>query len=99
VLALVSVPSSARAQAGVSQRALPNVLLLVDTSGSMERMIDNTLPKDNVNPQSGLQNTCVPGTASNPNRWARWTTRDQRLKRRRCLRRLGPVVTSRSVAP
>lgn len=40
------------------QAAPPNVLLLVDTSGSMERMPDGTLP------------VCTPGvTGQEPNRW------------------------------
>src|SRR5262245_20167506 len=59
LLALLGSTKLAHAQsaAGVTQKPLPNVMLLVDTSGSMERMNDNTLP------------VCVPGTASNPNRW------------------------------
>lgn len=69
VLALVSCPSTVRAQAGVAQKPLPNVLLLVDNSGSMERMLDGTLPKDNIAPPTGTTNVCVPGTPSNPNRW------------------------------
>ena len=69
VLALVSCPSTVRAQAGVAVKPLPNVLLLVDNSGSMERMLDGTLPMANTNPLPPLQNTCVPGTPSNPNRW------------------------------
>lgn len=61
--------------AGSTARPLPNVLLLVDTSGSMERMVDNSLPAQNRDPVSGLTiatpplNACAPGTASNPNRW------------------------------
>ncbi|MBX3192663.1 MAG: hypothetical protein KF819_37105 [Labilithrix sp.] len=76
---LVSLASDARAQiAGTVNRPIPNVLLLVDTSGSMERMPDNSLPSDNRNPDNppsftfptGVpQNACVPGTPSNPNRW------------------------------
>ncbi len=60
----------ANAQAGVTQRPMPNVLLLVDTSGSMERMADNSLPSANVGVVAGgLPNACSPGTESNPNRW------------------------------
>ncbi len=64
-LVLVSAFTAARAhaQAGVEAKALPNVLLLVDTSGSMERMFDNSLPSANA------ANACSPGVASNPNRW------------------------------
>ena len=58
------VPSTAHAQvAGTSGRPLPNVLLLVDNSGSMERV-----PSTGNTPVS-----CVPGTAANAdsiNRWA-----------------------------
>ncbi|MCL2724624.1 MAG: PilC/PilY family type IV pilus protein [Polyangiaceae bacterium] len=55
---------TAQAQTNVTtSKALPNVLLLVDNSGSMERMSDGTLPSDNV------ENACNPGVASSPNRW------------------------------
>jgi type IV pilus assembly protein PilY1 len=56
----VLASGDARAQqAGTSSAPLPNVLLLVDTSGSMERNTDDSLPK------------CTPGTltAPTPNRW------------------------------
>ena len=58
--------------AGTNQLPIPNVLLLIDSSGSMERMSDNTLPKDNN--AYNLDNTqqksqCIPGTSSLPNRW------------------------------
>ena len=69
MLAVFCAASDARAQAGVAQKPLPNGLLLVDTTGSMERMIDNTLPGFDL---AGLPNpatACVPGTASPPNRW------------------------------
>src|SRR5262249_15933861 len=53
-----------------TQKPMPNVLLVVDTSGSMERMPDNTLPIANVGVVSGgLPNACNPGVESNPNRW------------------------------
>lgn len=61
--------------AGLVAKPLPNVLLLVDTSGSMERMADGSLPRENRDPATGavlttaVKNACVPGTASNPNRW------------------------------
>ena len=61
--------------AGTTARPLPNVMLLVDTSGSMERMVDNSLPIANRDPVTGATlgaapyNACAPGTASNPNRW------------------------------
>jgi type IV pilus assembly protein PilY1 len=62
-------PTDARAQlAGTSAGPLPNVLLLVDTSGSMERMGDGSLPSANA------ANKCKVGTGaadlvSEPNRW------------------------------
>lgn len=57
-------PASARAQvAGTSSKPLPNVLLLVDTSGSMERMPDGSLPGATAG------SACAPGSASDPNRW------------------------------
>src|SRR5262245_26870902 len=49
--------SAAHAQLDVNS-PLPNVLLLVDTSGSMEYMADGSLPP-----------TCVPGSPSSLNRW------------------------------
>jgi type IV pilus assembly protein PilY1 len=55
-LALVASPAHAQVS-GTTRKPLPNVLLLVDTSGSMERMTDSTLP------------ICSPGTESEPNRW------------------------------
>lgn len=77
-LALLLTHGNADAQiAGTTNRPLPNVLLLVDSSGSMERMPDNSLPSQNRNPAnppsftfvSGPTNQCQPGVASNPNRW------------------------------
>ena len=58
-LAALSSVSDARAQvAGSAARPLPNVLLLVDNSGSMERKPNNQLPN------------CVRGsTTSEVNRW------------------------------
>lgn len=58
VCASLLVASSAHAQlAGTQTGQIPNVLLLVDTSGSMERMSNGTMP------------TCNPGTQTTPNRW------------------------------
>lgn len=79
-LALVLTHGTADAQiAGTTNRPLPNVLLLVDTSGSMERMPDNSLPSANRDPITGTTyvpappvtypNACSPGVQSNPNRW------------------------------
>lgn len=62
-LAGLAASGHASAQpSGALQSAPPNVLLLVDTSGSMERMGDGTLPQ------------CAPGDDTNPaknvpNRW------------------------------
>jgi type IV pilus assembly protein PilY1 len=67
---LLCVATHANAQiAGTTTRPLPNVLLLVDTSGSMERMGDSSLPSANRLPPSMTTNVCVPGVQSNPNRW------------------------------
>ena len=63
--ALVAAPAEAQL-AGTTNKPLPNVLLLVDTSGSMERMSDGSLPSQNF---GGATNACSPGNASNPNRW------------------------------
>jgi type IV pilus assembly protein PilY1 len=59
-LAALTSVNDARAQgAGSAGRPLPDVLLLVDNSGSMERKPDNQLP------------SCTAGDASSePNRWA-----------------------------
>ncbi len=64
------VSGDANAQiAGSTARPLPNVLLLVDNSGSMERMVDNSLPSANRAPTPLPVNACAPGSPSNPNRW------------------------------
>ena len=69
-LTVLGTSGDASAQiAGTTNKPLPNVLLLVDSSGSMERMPDNSLPSDNRTPPTGTTNVCVPGTPSNPNRW------------------------------
>ncbi len=72
---MLGIAGHAQAQiAGTTAKPLPNVLLLVDTSGSMERMPDNTLPSANHNPAGGTLitapfNKCAPGSPTNPNRW------------------------------
>ncbi|MDB4939002.1 MAG: Type fimbrial biosis protein PilY1 [Labilithrix sp.] len=73
---LLCMSTHANAQiAGTTARPLPNVMLLVDTSGSMERMPDNSLPATNRKPGGGTLlapatlNQCDPGVGSNPNRW------------------------------
>ncbi|MEZ4308400.1 MAG: PilC/PilY family type IV pilus protein [Polyangiaceae bacterium] len=64
--AAISYAGSASAQADITP-PLPNVLLLVDTSGSMEYMADGTLPQlDGLN---RCKPPSVPGE-SNENRWA-----------------------------
>ncbi len=55
---------NADAQLGAANVPLPNVLLLLDTSGSFENMIDGNTPET-----AGENGTCVPGTQSVPNRW------------------------------
>jgi type IV pilus assembly protein PilY1 len=71
-IALVLGPASASAQQLDVNPPLPNVLLLIDNSGSMERMIDGTYP------ESTPQNTCNCDAVSGacdftahpaPNRW------------------------------
>lgn len=56
------VAQGAQAQLVDVSPPLPNTLVLLDTSGSMEKMIDGTDPE-----ASG--GTCSPGVASDPNRW------------------------------
>jgi hypothetical protein len=68
-LTILGTSGDARAQiAGTTTRPLPNVLLLVDSSGSMERMADNSLPSDNRGSPTPT-NVCSPGVESTPNRW------------------------------
>jgi type IV pilus assembly protein PilY1 len=55
-VAVLVTPASVSAQIDIDPPA-PNVLLLVDSSGSMERMVDGTLP------------VCTPGTATPQNKW------------------------------
>ena len=54
--------------AGTTNKPLPNVMLLVDSSGSMERMPDNSLPSDNRGSPTPTS-VCSPGVQSTPNRW------------------------------
>jgi type IV pilus assembly protein PilY1 len=63
-LAAVLWTGDAEAQLGAANVPLPNVLLLQDTSGSFELMIDGNTPET-----AGEGGTCSPGTQSNPNRW------------------------------
>ena len=60
-VALVTTTSSHAQQAGTTNGPIPNVLVIVDNSGSMERNTDNSLP------------TCNGGTGpmAQPNRWGR----------------------------
>jgi type IV pilus assembly protein PilY1 len=63
--ATLFLPRNADAQSlGAANVPLPNVLLLLDTSGSFENMIDGNTPET-----AGENGTCVPGSASIPNRW------------------------------
>jgi len=54
----------ASAQVGAANVPPPNVLILLDTSGSFENMIDGNTPET-----AGEGGTCVPGSQSIPNRW------------------------------
>src|SRR5882672_1278366 len=69
----------ARAQQLDVNPPLPNVLLLIDNSGSMERMIDGSLPEDNVGGTNNCNVTCntatppactFGATPTAPNRWS-----------------------------
>ena len=71
-VALLAMSAVARAQQTDTNPPAPNVLILLDNSGSMERMIDNKLPEDegnacNFDPVTGAP---VPLAAPpQPNRW------------------------------
>jgi type IV pilus assembly protein PilY1 len=71
-VAVLALPARARAQQLDTNPPVPNVLLLLDNSGSMERMIDNSLPEAstantcNCDPVAG---TCVWTTNPVANRW------------------------------
>jgi type IV pilus assembly protein PilY1 len=58
------VSAKASAQLGAANVPLPNVLIVLDTSGSFELMIDGNTPES-----PGENGTCVPGAQSVPNRW------------------------------
>jgi type IV pilus assembly protein PilY1 len=62
----VAMPGAAWAQNDLTP-PLPNVLLLVDSSGSMERMIDGTMPEN-------VGAACTPGTPMSKDQWNRWAT-------------------------
>ncbi len=62
----VAMPGAAWAQNDLTP-PLPNVLLLVDSSGSMERMIDGTMPEN-------VGAACTPGTPMSKDKWNRWAT-------------------------
>jgi type IV pilus assembly protein PilY1 len=77
-LLLCATHDDAHAQsAGTTNVPLPNVMLLIDTSGSMERMPDSSMPSEDRVPGSSPAatiatapfNHCTPGQESNPNRW------------------------------
>jgi type IV pilus assembly protein PilY1 len=69
--ALGLVSTGARAQQVDVNPPLPNVMLLIDNSGSMERMIDGSLPESN--PQNACNcaadGTCNFNVHPPPNRW------------------------------
>jgi type IV pilus assembly protein PilY1 len=64
LLAASLLSSAASAQLDVDP-PIPNVLLLIDTSGSMENMIDGSRPEAQVSSK------CSPGSATEMNRWAK----------------------------
>jgi type IV pilus assembly protein PilY1 len=72
VLGICAWPASGRAQQIDTNPPTPNVLLLLDNSGSMERMIDGSIPESspanacNCDPSA---NTCNWAVSPNPNRW------------------------------
>ena len=64
--------STARAQQVDTNPPVPNVLLLLDNSGSMERMIDGTLPEASTTNACNCDpaaNTCDWTRSPPPNRW------------------------------
>ncbi len=71
-----ATPSLAFAQQTDTNPPLPNVLLLLDNSGSMERMIDGTLPENSAvntcdcDPVTGV---CAWSSSITPNRWGQMT--------------------------
>ncbi|HEX4447372.1 MAG TPA: hypothetical protein VH044_11575, partial [Polyangiaceae bacterium] len=70
--ACLSLSAPARAQQTDTNPPAPNVLLLLDNSGSMERMIDGSVPEDsgnlcNIDPMTGKPIPMANPPA--PNRW------------------------------
>ena len=71
-VALLAIASSARAQLQLDTNPpAPNVLLLLDNSGSMERMIDGALPEADGNACNyDMNGQAIPtAVAPQPNRW------------------------------
>lgn len=65
-------PEAARAQQIDTNPPLPNVLILLDNSGSMERMIDGSNPEDNAANTCNCDATtgaCIWTSPPQPNRW------------------------------
>ena len=72
VAAVASIASRAQADQVDTNPPLPNVLILLDNSGSMERMIDGTNPEDNVANQCNCDPTtgvCNYAAQPAPNRF------------------------------
>ena len=70
--ALLAIPASARAQQTDTNPPPPNVLILLDNSGSMERMIDGNIPESegnacNFDPTTGK--AIATASPPKPNRW------------------------------
>jgi type IV pilus assembly protein PilY1 len=71
------ITESANAQIGAANVPLPDVLILLDTSGSFEKMIDGLDPEDPSHNPSALTNLsakcdttrALTGIATDPNRW------------------------------
>jgi type IV pilus assembly protein PilY1 len=61
-------PRSARAQLDVSP-PMPNVMVLLDTSGSMEKMTNGTDPEADAAARCVAYGSTHPGTNTLPNRW------------------------------
>jgi type IV pilus assembly protein PilY1 len=70
-LVVAASGGSALAQSDINP-PLPNVLLLLDTSGSMENMANDKAPEDAANnpPFAATTAACTPGVATTPNKWA-----------------------------
>lgn len=64
IVALCALPASARAQQLDTNPPLPNVLILLDNSGSMDREIDGTVP------ESTLANNCNCNAATGVCNWS-----------------------------